>query len=226
MESEFVYMPEIVPVFPLPGVVLFPRTILPLHIFEPRYREMVEDALQDEQFIAAALLKPGYQELYYTRRAPIHTTVGVGRIVEWEQSADGNYNLLLQGVGRAEIVEEFADQPYRLARVEPIPSGCNDADEVCGERMRRLRNLLADNDAIDDDLRKQWLQLDQSGLAFDAIIDLISAGVPAEPEFRQCLLDEPDAVTRADMVLQQLRAITALTQTRRRVVPPDQFNPN
>src|SRR5262245_32721223 len=82
------------PVFPLPDVVLFPHVALPLHIFEPRYRQMVSDALEEERYIAMALLKPGW-ETDYEGRPPIHEMVCLGRITAEERLPGGKYNIVL-----------------------------------------------------------------------------------------------------------------------------------
>src|SRR5450432_958575 len=86
----------IVPLFPLPNVVLFPRAVLPLHIFEQRYKAMTAAALRGEKLIAMALLKPGWEKNYYSR-PEIEPVVCVGRIVAQEKLGDGTYNFLLQG---------------------------------------------------------------------------------------------------------------------------------
>ncbi len=85
-----------VPLFPLPNVVLFPRAVLPLHVFEQRYREMTTDALKGDRLIAMALLRPGWEQNYYSRPA-IEPVVCVGQILTHEKLADGKYNFLLQG---------------------------------------------------------------------------------------------------------------------------------
>src|SRR5213078_2405108 len=87
----------VVPVFPLPNVILFPGMFLPLHIFEPRYREMTADAIRGERLIAMALLKPGWEN-HYEGRPPIHPIMGMGKIVEQEALKDGRYNLVLLGL--------------------------------------------------------------------------------------------------------------------------------
>src|SRR5580700_7348822 len=94
-----------VPLFPLPNVVLFPRAILPLHIFEERYKAMTADALVGDGRIAMALLQPGWEKSYY-ERPRIEPVVCVGRILSHEQLPDGKYNFLLQGMLRATIVRE------------------------------------------------------------------------------------------------------------------------
>jgi Lon protease-like protein len=226
MEDEEIILPELVPLFPLPEVVLFPRTILPLHIFEPRYRQMMADALEGERVIGAALLKPGFEPLYYTRRAPIHSTIGVGHIVESEQLADGNYNLLLRGVGRATIVEEVREQDYRLARVDPIETYCHSSQTQTQQLRKKLRAAIRGNPGLDPDLRRHWLRLAQAEVELDTLSDLIGASVPIEAELRQCLLDEPDAYTRATMLVDQIRTLAAIARNYWRAMQPDANNMN
>jgi Lon protease-like protein len=124
-----------VPIFPLPNVVLFPHGLLPLHIFEPRYREMTRAALDGERLIAMALLKPGW-EADYQGRPPVYDVVGVGRILQDAKLPDGRYNLLLAGVGRARILEEVQSEPFREARVELLAS--KPAVGASAERRKRL----------------------------------------------------------------------------------------
>src|SRR5438552_13063110 len=104
--------------FPLPNVVLFPHVLLPLHIFEPRYREMTADALAGDSLLAMALLSPGW-EAEYEGKPELHRTVCLGKIVADQRLEDGRYNLLLRGLARARILEEISsDQLYRSARLE------------------------------------------------------------------------------------------------------------
>src|SRR6266478_35888 len=88
-----------VPLFPLPNVVLFPRAVLPLHIFEERYKVMTADALSGDRLIAMALLRPGWEKNYYGKAA-IEPVVCLGQILTHEQLDDGKYNFLLQGICR------------------------------------------------------------------------------------------------------------------------------
>jgi uncharacterized protein len=109
-----------IPLFPLPGVVLLPGTMLPLHIFEPRYRTMIADALLGDRTIGMAMLKPGWEASDDDSR--IYPVGGAGEIVESEQLDDGRYNILLEGRFRFRVVEESAPAPYRVARVEEVRS--------------------------------------------------------------------------------------------------------
>jgi Lon protease-like protein len=118
--SEPFPIPLRVPVFPLPNVVFFPKTYLPLHIFEPRYRQMVADATQGSRCIAMALFKKGWEPDYYGNPA-IYPVLCVGRLVSVQSLSDGRSNILLQGLERCEIREEHFERSYREAtiRVEP-----------------------------------------------------------------------------------------------------------
>lgn len=226
MSAEYLNIPEIVPVFPLPEVVLFPRTILPLHIFEPRYRQMMADVLLSDRVIAVALLRPGYEPHYYTRRAPIHATIGVGQVVESEKVPDGNYNLLLRGAARAIIVEEIEERPYRLAQIEPVYTFCSGSAEQAERLCRDLFAAVRDNPGIDTSLREHWLKLADVELDLDELTDLLAAGMPVESELRQLLLEEPDAVERARMLLDQVRTVAAIAQAQRRAADREHMNFN
>jgi uncharacterized protein len=109
-----------IPLFPLPGVVLLPGTLLPLHIFEPRYRAMVADALAGDRTIGMAMMKPGWEEGGETPE--IHAVGGAGEIVESEALDDGRYNIVLEARFRYRVISEAPPAPYRVARVDEIAS--------------------------------------------------------------------------------------------------------
>lgn len=110
---------EIISLFPLPTTILFPDTYLPLHIFEPRYREMVRDALDRTRIIGMVLLKEDWQTNYY-EKPPIHPTGCVGKIVQIQRLKDGRFNLVLMGMERFRVTEEFAGKAYRKALVQRL----------------------------------------------------------------------------------------------------------
>ena len=114
-------MPEIIPIFPLPNVVLFPDTYLPLHIFEPRYREMVADASREGACIGMALFKQGWESRYYGN-PPVFPLGCVGRMTHLQPLRDGRSNLILQGLHRYTIEEEVFDARYRKAKITLGPS--------------------------------------------------------------------------------------------------------
>ncbi len=111
-----------IPLFPLPGVVLMPGTMLPLHIFEPRYRAMVADALAGDRTIGMAMLYPGWEAAGEGQDPRIYPVGGGGEIIESEELEDGRYNILLEGRFRYRVLEETPSGPYRVARVEEVRS--------------------------------------------------------------------------------------------------------
>lgn len=112
--------PDIVPVFPLPTVVFFPKTYLPLHIFEPRYREMIRDSLDGSQMIAIALLREGWEKGYYGN-PEIYPLGCLGKMVKAQELGEGRYNILLYGLVKVLFLESLFEKIYRQARIEPVP---------------------------------------------------------------------------------------------------------
>jgi Lon protease-like protein len=122
--------------------VLFPTVFLPLHIFEPRYRDMVRDALAEDRIIGMALLKPGY-ESDYEGRPPIYDIGCAGLITHSERLSDGRYNIVLRGLERFRVHAEEVSRPYRLGHVETLPEALGDGDRpALREERRRLESLL------------------------------------------------------------------------------------
>ncbi len=154
--------PDVIPIFPLPNVILFPGVPLPLHIFEPRYRDMVRDTLQhDPAVIGMVLLRGDWREAYAGK--PDVFAVGcAGQMVQHESLDDGRSNILLQGMREFSVVEEVGDTSYRQARVawrEPM-SGKLVADkrqalESTIERFlrtqdQRLTDRLVNGEMVDE----------------------------------------------------------------------------
>jgi uncharacterized protein len=131
-------LPSAIPIFPLPNVVLFPNVFLPLHIFEPRYRQMVSEALQGDRIIGMVLLRPGW-EANYEGRPAIYPVGCAGLITHAEPLSDGRYNIVLRGLEKFRIVGEDHSNTYRLADVDPMPE-TPDAEER--EQLRRQRQRL------------------------------------------------------------------------------------
>ena len=116
--------PETIAIFPLPNVVLFPEVDLPLHIFEPRYRQMVGDVKDGDRLIGMVLLRPDWRKDYYGT-PPIYPIGCAGRIEKIEELEDGRSNLVLHGQRRFEVTEEVDGKPYRRAHVrwaDPPPA--------------------------------------------------------------------------------------------------------
>src|SRR5438552_18936945 len=105
-------MSDLLPIFPLPNVVLFPNVFLPLRIFEPRYREMVGDALDSDRLIGMVLLKPGW-EPDYQGRPDVYGVGCSGVITHDERLTDGRFNIVLRGLDRFRVVAEEPGRSYR-----------------------------------------------------------------------------------------------------------------
>ena len=114
-------LPELVPVMSLPNAILFPRVFLPLYIFEARYKKMLADCLRGERMFAVALLREGWEQK--RRNPPAYPIASVGVIRTCVGRPDGTANLILEGVARVQICEYVQSQPYRMARIEELPSG-------------------------------------------------------------------------------------------------------
>jgi Lon protease-like protein len=135
-------LPPTIPIFPLPNVVLFPNVFLPLHIFEPRYREMVGDALNGDRIVGMVLLRPGWEGEYEGRPA-VYPVGCAGVITRAERLADGRYNIMLQGMEKFRIRAEDDDRVYRVAYVDSIVESPKDADrDAMRAARRRLEALL------------------------------------------------------------------------------------
>ncbi len=132
-------LPAIIPVFPLPNVVLFPEVMLPLHIFEPRYRQMVHDAKdKTPPLIGMALLRGDWQE-QYEGRPEIFPVCCVGEMIRMEPLPDGRFNILLKGVRECRIKEELSGKMYREAVIEWRPSA---KEPLLPELRQDLNGLL------------------------------------------------------------------------------------
>jgi Lon protease-like protein len=135
-------LPREIPLFPLPDVVLFPGVTRPLLIFEPRYRDMVADALKGDRIIGMMLLQPGFEK-NYEGRPPIYSIGCAGVIEEYEQLPDGRYVILLRGLTTFRVVSEDQRKPYRLARVDAVPEILKDEERgALSSTRERLAQLL------------------------------------------------------------------------------------
>lgn len=201
-----------VPIFPLPGTVFFPNMVLPLHVFEERYRAMVADALNGDRSIAIALLKPGYEPLYDTKAAPIHETVCVGTIAAEERLEDGRYHLLLRGVSRARIVDEpDGDEPYRVGRLELLDDVLSETPSTDPE-VRRAELLWQFRHAMGGMLEQALHRAGDPSVPLGTLCDVIaSALVDVPAERRQPILAATDVEQRSERLLELLRTLPGRT---------------
>jgi len=191
-----------IPLFPLPSVVLFPRAVLPLHIFEERYKEMTATALAGDKQIAMALLKPGWEKDYYHRPA-IHPVVCVGTILSHERLPDGKYNFLLQGHTRARVIRESGDRSYRLAELEPLRQ-THDLEIDVGEDRQRLERVFRPALLGGTPVGRQFRQLLAGPMRTADVADLIAFNYLDDVPLKQSLLEETDVRRRVRRILEAL----------------------
>jgi Lon protease-like protein len=195
----------IVRLFPLPNLVLYPHVMQPLHIFEERYREMLEDALDDDGLIAMALLEPGW-EMDYDSRPPIAPLACLGKVVAHHRLDDGRYNLLLLGVQRVRIVHELDPlRSFRQAQVELIED-CNDFATPT-DRDRLQQKLLAafqKHLPCTCQLPEQLEDLLSRHMPLGLLTDLAAYALPLDLSVKQALLAEARVSVRARMLLAQI----------------------
>ncbi len=143
-EKELLTAVESIPLFPLPGMVFIPYTVLPLHVFEPRYRDLVDDAMAGNKYLAVPRLQPGW-ESNYEASPDVFPVMGFGKIIRYEPLADGRANIVLLGLGRLRIRHEMKpDCLYRVVEGSLLADDLPDrgAQSLSG-RVARLRMMLA-----------------------------------------------------------------------------------
>lgn len=192
-------LPPTIPLFPLPNVVLFPNVFLPLHVFEPRYREMVKDALEGDRIIGMALLRPGW-EADYEGRPPIYPVGCAGLITHAERLPDGRFNIVLRGLEKFRVASEDHARPYRQARVESIPEPFGeDERRVVKTERQRLEALLAT--PVDRVRAETTLP---SSVPDDELVNALAQYLELEPVERQALLERDGLLERCRSLIELL----------------------
>jgi len=207
--DEQVFAPEHfsgrVRLFPLPNLVMFPHVIQPLHVFEPRYVDLLHDALSGDRLIAMSLLEPGW-EPDYDGRPPIAPIACLGQVLTWQAQAGSRYNLLLLGVHRVRILRELpAEKSYREAEVELV------ADEyspgVAHSRPELQRRLIEAFEGLlprIQDAEEIFNQLSVNSISLGTLTDVISYALELDVREKQMLLAERNVDSRCQMLLSHL----------------------
>ena len=181
--------------FPLPNLVFFPEMRLPLHVFEPRYRALVGDALSSDERIGMILLRSGWEADYYGA-PPVHHVGTLGVIEQVVKFEDGRYNLLLNGQTRFRIVRETEGLPYRVARVVAVPQREIAPMDAWAQRewlvdlSRRYLELLPGQMAVPE--------LDSANL--ESLINALIMSLNVEPLQKQEMLEMDDVLARGEKV--------------------------
>lgn len=212
------------PLFPLDAATLLPQQILPVHVFEERYRQMVSHALDGAGQIAMAVFRGSRWKQEYHGRPPLRPAVCVGQIIEHEQLPDGRYNLLLQGICRARIIEELdpsEDVLYRRGMLRPI--GVGEVDEAELEALREWLDEALSEGPLTQMTAAQtvlgYVRNDQ--IPTSVLVELVSFTMTGGGELRYRLLAEGDVAKRAELVRGELEHIGGLIRRARAQHPED-----
>jgi uncharacterized protein len=193
-------LPEVIPVFPLPGALLLPRGQMPLNIFEPRYLEMVDDSLRDGHRLIG-MIQPETAHPGPEQRPNLYKVGCVGRITQLAETGDGRYLLQLTGIARYRIEEELAvSTAYRQCRVSFIPY-LDDFVPRKGEDAVDREALLK---ALSDFLKANDLKTDWEGIENapnEALVNALAMMSPYGSAEKQALLEAPDLKTRAEILV-------------------------
>jgi uncharacterized protein len=190
----------VLPLFPLPNLVFFPGTRLPLHIFEPRYRQMIADALGTDKRFGIVLLRPGWETDYFGAPA-IHGCGTIGSIEKAVSLEDGRFNILVHGDVRFRVVDEVGSVPYRTARVIVSPElqrGPTDAyaqREWLADLARQYIEYLPEQNAVPE--------IETAGL--DALTNALIMSLNLDVEEKQRLLEMNDIIARAESIGTELQ---------------------
>ena len=180
-----------IPLFPLPNVVLFPGVYLPLHIFEPRYRAMVVDALDGDRLVGMVLLRPGFEE-DYEGRPPVFDVGCAGVITHHERLPDGRFNIVLQGTERFRIQDEDHSRLYRIGHVESLAESPGTQPLEVRSIRQRLESLLT----VLVEKNRGELSIPSSMPDMD-VIHALAQYLDLAPLEKQALLEKDSLLSRA-----------------------------
>ena len=198
MSTEIIQeLPATIPVMVLPGVTLFPNALLPLHICEPRYRLMLEEALGDCRMLAMAMPRDEEEN-------EVETIAGAGLVRACIRNDNGTSNLILQGVSRIRFTGWEQKEPYRIARIEPIESLPGEAEDL-DAKVTQLHALCARFKEQGIELPSQFEAYLNQITNIGVITDLVASTLVASATARQFLLEEADIPKRLEKLLVALR---------------------
>ena len=211
----------IVRLFPLPGLVLFPHVMQPFHIFEPRYRQMLEEALADDRLIAMAALAPDWESDYEGRPA-LEKHACLCRVATHHRRDDGTYNILLVGLRRVELVRELApDKLFREAEIKLLEdryplSGLAQRAELQRNLMSAFKGMLPTAGGA----HKQFEQLFASDIPLGMLCDILGFTMKLDIGIKLQLLAQTDVDVRARLLLATLATMQARESSSKGDFPP------
>ncbi len=185
--------------FPLPELVFFPHSVLPLHIFEPRYRQMTEDALAGDRLVTMVQIRPAPPGSTWTEPVPIMDVGCLGEIVRHERLADGRFNFLLLGRHRVRLLGEVkSPKLYRIAEAEILHD--QESDRPSEPRRRELVERFRAVVQQDHQLSEELDDLLNSVVPLGVLSDVIAHALFLPPATKQGLLAEPEVDRRVEML--------------------------
>jgi uncharacterized protein len=190
-------MPKRIPVFPLSGALLLPRTDLPLSIFEPRYLSMIDDAMYHDRIIG--VIQPMANE---GSELPQLESVGcAGRITAYSETDDGRFVITLTGISRFKIKKEVkSDLPYRLAQVEYKTFASDFIVEKDAQLVNREQLITAFRQYLEaNNMSADWTEV--NAVSTEVLVNTLSLMAPYPPREKQALLEAPDLKSRADVLV-------------------------
>lgn len=198
-----------VPIFPLPNVVFFPGTKLPLHIFEPRYRQMLVDVHRGEGLMSVVLLDRSRKlEPGEAKSPPVYSVACLGRLTRVEKLPNGLFNIDLFGLARIRILEEVeTTKPYRVAKVATLKEPVSEISQARGDEL-----LQQAFDAFNKVLRKysqfpgEFLTRFR-GLPLGILLDILAHHIPCDSQKKQAFLEETEPLLRCDKIVETLERI-------------------
>ena len=191
-----VTIPTAIPIFPLEVAMLFPGVSRPLHIFEPRYRAMIADALKGDRIIGMTTLKPGY-EADYQGRPPIYDIGCAGVITDVEELSGGRFNIVLRGLVKFRVTGEDQSRSYRVANVEALPEALDDAEQAA---LHKLRQHLEELITQGSDSKVE------PGTSDEQLINMVAQHLPMGLAERQGLLELRNALIRVRALIELIEA--------------------
>ena len=215
MEMEIV-VPDEVPVMTLPQLTFFPQALLPLHIFEPRYREMLRDVLATNRLFAVAGINTRFTDQF----EPPHRIATVGIVRACQENKDGTSNLLLQGLARIEVQSIVREQPYRIARIRALTSepGADDDENI---RLRiRLSRLIGTKQRMGGSVPRDLTRFLRTIEDPEIFVDLAAFNLCENPRLKQKLLETLDVRKRLELLNAHLRADIETIKLRKKLQGP------
>ncbi len=199
---ETVPLPAAVPVMPLPGVLLFPNALLPLHIFEPRFRAMLAHALDDDRMLCVALVRPEREQ--WRTSADFFPVSTVGLIRACVGRSDGTSDLILQGIRRVRFSDFEQESPFPIARIKPLKTRTKltvETDALAAKVLEFYVHLKESGRELPDKVDQYLSEMNDP----EMLADLIASTFINDATRRQQLLEELDLNQRLRLLIQYLR---------------------